>query len=252
MGVNLIRFDIEAGRGKPENIVHTENDCPFCHPEGLTDIIATEEGGIILLRNKYNVLMDAEQFVLVEAERCGNDMQDYTRKHMRRLIRFGVSHWNRMEADPRYRAVIFFKNHGRYSGGTMRHPHMQLVGFRTIDPTLFPGEGDFVGYTILDEGGVVMNAATRPRVGFGELNIVAEPDALDRVADLIQKGVAYICDNFPRSEDSYNIFFYRLGERIGIKLMPRVPTSPLLIGYDLRILPSNSAEIARDFQERYL
>ena len=79
------------------------------------------------------------------------------------------------------------------------------------------------------------------------------PDALDRISDLIQKAVAYICDNFPRSEDSYNIFFYRLGGgRMGIKLMPRFPTSPFLIGYDLRILPSNGAEIARDFCERYL
>ena len=252
MGANLIRFDIEAGRGKPENIVHKENDCPFCHPEGLTDIIATEEGGIILLRNKYNVLTDAEQFVLIETERCGTDMPDYTQKHMRRVIRFGVSHWDRMEAEPRFRTAIFFKSHGRYSGGTMRHAHMQLVGFYDIDPAFFPGEGDFVGHPILEERGVLMNSATRPRVGFGEFNIVAVPDALDLIADLIQKAVAYICDNFPRSEDSYNIFFYRLGERIGIKLMPRFPTSPLLIGYDMRILPSNSEEIARDFCERYL
>ncbi|MBR5162830.1 MAG: DUF4931 domain-containing protein, partial [Schwartzia sp.] len=49
MKINLIPFDMAVGRQKPENIIHRENDCPFCHPEGLTDIYATTEGGIILL-----------------------------------------------------------------------------------------------------------------------------------------------------------------------------------------------------------
>ena len=59
MKINLIRFDMKVGRNKPENIIHRENDCPFCHPEGLTDIYATDEGGIILLKNKYDVLENA-------------------------------------------------------------------------------------------------------------------------------------------------------------------------------------------------
>ena len=189
--------------------------------------------------------------MLIETERCGTDMPDYTQKHMRRVIRFGVSHWDRMEAEPRFRTAIFFKSHGRYSGGTMRHAHMQLVGFYDIDPAFFPGEGDFVGHPILEERGVLMNSATRPRVGFGEFNIVAVPDALDLIADLIQKAVAYICDNFPRSEDSYNIFFYHDGDRFFAKVMPRFATSPLFIGYNIHFLPNNLEQIVRDMKKLY-
>ena len=71
MKINRVRFDISVGRNKPENILNKENACPFCHPEGLTDILSTDEGGIILLKNKYNVLTDADQFVLIETDRCG-------------------------------------------------------------------------------------------------------------------------------------------------------------------------------------
>ena len=98
MNINLIRFDMNIGRNKPENIIHRENACPFCHPEGLTDIYATDEGGIILLKNKYDVLADADQLVLVETDRCGVDMPDYTTKHMRRVVRFGVTKWQEMES----------------------------------------------------------------------------------------------------------------------------------------------------------
>ncbi len=253
MKINLIRFDMNIGRKKPENIIHKENDCPFCHPEGLTNIYATDEGGIILLKNKFDVLENADQLVLVETDRCGIDMPDYTTEHMRRVIRFGVEKWREMEKSGDYSAVIFFKNHGHLSGGTMRHAHMQLVGFRgTVDPSLFPSEEDFEGLPIIEKDGALLNAATRPRLGFGEFNLVANPDALDALADLLQKTVAYVCDRFKKSKDSYNIFFYHAGEKIAAKIMPRFPTSPLLIGYDLRILPSNLPEIVEDFRKKYL
>ena len=252
MKINLIRFDMKIGHNKPENIIHKENDCPFCHPEGLTDIYATDKGGIILLKNKYDVLENADQLVLVETDRCGVDMPDYTVEHMRRVTRFGVSKWLEMEASGKYSAVIFFKNHGHLSGGTMRHAHMQLVGFRDADPSLFPNEEDFEGLPIIEKDGTLLNAATRPRLGFGEFNLIANPDALDSLADLMQKTVAYVCDRFKKSQDSYNIFFYHTGEKIAAKIMPRFPTSPLLIGYDLRILPSNLPEIVEDFRKNYL
>ena len=252
MKINLIRFDMAVGRQKPENIIHKENDCPFCHPEGLTDIYATDEGGIILLKNKFDVLANADQLVLVETDRCGIDMPDYPPEHMRRIVRFGVAKWLEMESSGKYSAVIFFKNHGHLSGGTMRHAHMQLVGFRDADPSLFADEEDFEGLPIVEKDGVLLNAATHPRLGFGEFNLIAAQGSLDTLADLLQKTVAYVCARFTRSEKSYNIFFYLLGEKIGVKVMPRFPTSPLMIGYDIRILPSNLAKIVESFRRNWL
>jgi len=251
MKTNLIHFDIMLGKNKPENIIHRENPCPFCDRKNLQNIIA-EEDDLILLRNKYNVLADADQFVLIEGSRCDSDMPDYTPEHMHRLIRFGVKHWQAMRASGEYSSVIFFKNHGSLSGGTMRHPHMQLVGFKNVDESLMAEPESFNGILIDRRNGVTLNAATHPRVGFGEFNIITtDNNALDTIADDLQIAVSYIKTHFPKSRDSYNIFFYWLGGHIAVKLMPRFPTSPLFIGYDLRILPSNMQVIADDIKRLY-
>lgn len=250
MEINVVRFDMALGHQKPENIIHQENDCPFCHPETLTDIIDTEDE-FIFLRNKYNVLENADQFVLVEAASCGIDMPDYSLDHMTRLLHFGIRHWQRLQASGAYEAVIFFKNHGHLSGGTMRHPHMQIVGFQRIHPTLLTDRDSFQGVTVLERNNVLLNASTHPRIGFGEFNIIAPPNAVDTLADFLQKTIAFIRDRFPRSQDSYNLFFYSLDDKIAVKALPRFPTSPLLVGYDIRLLPSNFEKTVAQLRQRF-
>lgn len=237
MPANVIRFNTPLGQQKPENIIHTENPCPFCDRNGLRDIIATKDD-FIFLRNKYNVIDDAELFVLVECRECGIDMPDYSREYMHQLIRFGVSQWETLINSSRFRSVLFFKNHGPLSGGTMRHAHMQIIGLNNVDnDTLFVPE-DFDGIDIDTRNGVTINAATRPRLGFSEFNILADNNtALDEIADYIQLSLKYFRQYVPKAKENYNIFFYRQNGKIRVKVMPRFPTSPLFVGYDLRILP---------------
>ena len=65
MNINLIKFNTDIGKTKPENIINTDNACPFCDVKNLRDIIETD-GDIIFLKNKYNVIEGADQFVLIE------------------------------------------------------------------------------------------------------------------------------------------------------------------------------------------
>ena len=132
MDINLMGFDVSAARHKPETIRHREQACPFCDRANLTDVIATE-GDMIFLRNKYNVIEGADQFVLIEGRECQTDMPDYSQAKMHRLIAFGLHHWQTLLHSGRYEEVLFFKNFGPLSGGTIRHPHMQLVGFPKLD-----------------------------------------------------------------------------------------------------------------------
>ncbi len=236
MAINLINYDFSLGRKKPENIVQTQNACPFCDVSSLTNII-DREGEFIFLRNKYNVMRDSDMFVLVEADRCGVDMPDYTPEHMRALIRFGVRHWEALRDSGRYEAVIFYKNHGHLSGGTMRHAHMQIVAFHHADPSLMIDRESMEGITIAEKDGAVLSVATKPRHGYGEFNIIGKKESLDAMADYLQKTVAFIVSQFKHSGDSYNIFFYHLDDKIAIKVLPRMITSPLLIGYGIRLLP---------------
>ncbi|MBQ7515973.1 MAG: DUF4931 domain-containing protein [Schwartzia sp.] len=250
MEINLLHFDPAIGLRKPENIVHRKTPCPFCQRRDLAEII-DEQGEFMLLRNKYNILTDADQFVLLETKRCGRDMPDYTPEHMRALIRFGVRHWRRMQASGEYDMVILYKNHGHFSGGTMRHPHMQIVGFRHIDPTLTLDRDSFHGLPVLTRDGVEITVSTHPRVGFGEFNLIAPEEALDPLADAIQTIVAFIVGYFRKCEDSYNIFFYDYDGRIAVKVMPRFATSPLLIGYGIRLLPASLDKLIRKVRARF-
>ena len=251
MEINLAHFNVSIGRQKPENILHSDVPCPFCDTSKLTGIIE-RDGDIILLKNKYNVIEEADQFVLIEGKDCDADIPSYTSDHMRRLIAFGMEHWSQMRASGKYDTVLFFKNYGPYSGGTIRHPHMQLVGFPAFRQELAFRRSEFEGLTVDERDGVVLNLSTQPRVGFWELNIVPDDArATATIADYIQIGVDFIKNAFRRPLTSYNIFFYNDGADIFIKIMPRFATSPVFIGYNIRLLPSNLAEMRNLMRAKY-
>ena len=171
MDINLMGFDVSAARHKPETIRHREQACPFCDRANLTDVIATE-GDMIFLRNKYNVIEGADQFVLIEGRECKSDMPAYTKEHMHALIRFGLRMWQELRESGRYEAVLFFKNYGPLSGGTIRHPHMQLVGLPHVKKELLCHPEEFRGPAIHERDGVILNVSDVPRIGFWEFNIL--------------------------------------------------------------------------------
>ena len=251
MNINLVEFNTDIGRTKPENFVHVETACPFCDVANLTGIIDTD-GDIIFLRNKYNVITGADQFVLIEGRDCDSDMPDYSKEKMRRIIKMGVRQWENLLASGKYAEVLFFKNYGRMSGGTIRHPHMQLVGFPRLKSELLFDEAELRGIVIATRDGVEFNISNCPRVGFGELNIVVEAGgSLDALADFIQVAVHYVTKFFSKYGTSYNIFFYRRAGKIFAKVMPRYATSPYFIGYNIHFLPNNISRLAEDIRNFY-
>lgn len=254
---NIIDFDMQIGRQKPETIRHPDNYCPFCHPEELTDIIATD-GPIILLRNKYNVLAGTEQYVLIENDVCDSDIPTYSNSHMQRLLRFSLYHWQKMLDSKRYAEVAFFKNYGPLSGGTIRHPHMQLVAFPKLDQPLAVHLEEFAGELIARENGVEFNISSTPRIGFWELNIIPPrgpvtcETTIAAIARFMQAGTVYLTRHFHNGRiQSYNIFFYRLDGQIYCKIMPRFATPPLFVGYGLHVRPTNIKETTKELQRLY-
>lgn len=251
MKINLIRFNTDIGSTKPATLTHAETACPFCDVEHLTDILDTDDD-IIFLRNKYNVIEGADQFVLIEGRECQSDMPAYSKEKMRRVIKMGVRHWQRLLASGKYEEVLFFKNYGIMSGGTIRHPHMQLVGFPRLNSELLFDEAELRGIVIAASDGVEFNVSNYPRVGFGELNVVVERNgSLDTLADFIQIAVHYAMNFFNKRCTSYNIFFYRRDGRVFAKIMPRYATSPYFVGYNIHFLPNNVERIAEEIRAYY-
>ena len=251
MNINLVKFNTDVGKTKPENMRNPQNACPFCDVENLTDIIDTD-GDIIFLKNKYNVVESADQFVLIEGNECKSDMPNYSREKMRRVVQMGVKHWKKLLDSGKYEEVLFFKNFGPMSGGTIRHPHMQLVGFPKLKSELLFDVEELRGVVIAEKNGVELNISDCPRVGFGELNIIFNRgENLETLADFLQIGVHYLTNFFRKNLSSYNIFFYHRDEKIFAKMMPRFATSPYFVGYNIHFLPRNIYQIAEEVKEIY-
>ena len=254
MDSNFMGVDVSAARQKPETIRHKEESCPFCDREHLTGVIETE-GDMVFLRNKYNVIEGADQFVLIEGRVCHSDMPSYTKEHMHALIRFGLRMWQRLKKSGRYEAVLFFKNYGPLSGGTIRHPHMQLIGLPHVKKELLCRPEEFEGPVIHERDGVTLNVSDVPRIGFWEFNILPPEDltpaAIDTTADFIQIIVDFLTHHFGSQTQSYNIFFYDLDGRIAVKLLPRFATPPIYVGYGIHFRPSSLEEAIRAIQSRY-
>ncbi|SDG44810.1 Galactose-1-phosphate uridylyltransferase [Selenomonas sp. WCT3] len=253
MNHNLLEFDMALGRQKPETIVHTDHYCPFCDRENLENIIDSD-GSILLVRNKYNVLKGTDQFVLIEGDACHSDMPEYTTEHMRKLIRFGIQHWRQLLHCGKYQEVLFFKNFGPLSGGTIRHPHMQLIAIPNLSVAIAVSPEEFDGPVIYAQNNVTMTVSDQPRIGFWEFNLIVRKltdQSLDTLADYLQIVTDYLTHHFHKRCNSYNIFFYHRDKTIYVKLMPRFATPPVFVGYGIRVRPTNYETIAEEFHNLY-
>ena len=247
---NLI-FDATIGQNKPENIVNTNAMCPFCFREQLTGIIASE-GPILLIKNKYPVLVNTFQTVLIETYECNADLSTYSKDHLYKVICFGVEKWQEMIQSGEYASVIFYKNYGPYSGGTIRHPHMQIVGLYDVDYTKNVSVESFHGSIIHQQNGVELNLALEPGSGFFEFNVrLGNLSYLNQMADYIQIVSHYLLHHFHKNCKSYNLFFYQINGQIFAKILPRFVTSPLFIGYFIPQVSSRAAEVVKEIQNIY-
>ncbi|MDD4601678.1 hypothetical protein SDC9_27464 [bioreactor metagenome] len=244
-------FDSDIGSQKPESIINTSTKCPFCDHNDLEEIIE-QRGKMILVKNKYPVLKDAFQTVLIETDECYSELSTYSKKHLYALIRFGVEKWLEMKSSGDYQSAIFYKNHGPLSGGTIRHPHMQIVGLKYIDIQKNLKGDFFEGFTINKMPGIELNISTKPKVGFFEFNVVMDSLAhIDRMADYIQIMAHYALNHFHRRCSSYNLFFYQLENKIITKIMPRFVTSPIFIGYSIPHVSSRTHDVVKEVQSLY-
>jgi hypothetical protein len=231
-----------------EKFVYQDNGsrCPFCNREELSDIL-DEDDSILLVKNKFPTLADTFQTVLIETNDCLADISTYDTAHMRKIITFGTSHWLKMEESGDFKSVLFYKNHGPLSGGSINHAHMQIVGLKNIDYRLNLKDDIFDGIEIYREGECFLNISTKPNACSTELNIITTPRNDNFMADNIQNIVKYIFNHFKCS--SFNLFFYQWKKSIICKVVPRYVTSPFLIGYSIPQTSNRLSDIAQEVQK---
>ncbi len=226
-------FSSDISSQKPNTIRNKSTDCPFCRTEDLEGILE-REGNIIWLMNKYPTLKDAHQTVIIETDECTSDMRHYSTSHMRNLMRFCLTKWQEVEATGSYQSVILFKNHGPYSGGSISHPHLQIIGMKDVDYHQNITMANFEGTNVFTHKGVELTVSAYPIIGFTEFNLLVSADKpSDTFPDMLQVLVRYILDGFHKACNSFNLFFYRFNDKIICKAIPRFVVSPLFVGYKI-------------------
>ncbi|GGH78235.1 ATP adenylyltransferase/5',5'''-P-1,P-4-tetraphosphate phosphorylase II [Pullulanibacillus pueri] len=247
----ILQFNPMIAKDKP-NSIHRNSLCPFCDIEQLDEILDKRDS-IILVKNKYPVVSDTFPTVLIETDICNSDFSNYDLPHLYKLMTFAFEKWLEMEKSGAYQSVLFFKNHGPLSGGSIRHPHMQIIGMDSVDYRENLKEEYFIGTEINKTDGVEVNLSTHPMIGFTEFNIIFDDlEVLDEAARSIQSMCHYIVNRFNGGScQSYNLFFYHWLNKFFVKIVPRYVTTPLYVGYGLRQTYTDTSGMIKDLQERY-
>ncbi|WP_027417130.1 DUF4931 domain-containing protein [Aneurinibacillus terranovensis] len=249
-----MHFRTNIAREKPSTHLGDGTSCPFCDRDtiGREGVIIKQEHPFLLIENKFQTLEEAYQMVLIETESCEGDLSTYEQGHLHSLIRFAITSWLEIENSGQYRSVAFFKNHGIHSGGSIYHPHMQIVGLANVDYREHVSPEHFAGYMIDQSPGIEFNLSSHPLSGFSEFNIVLTDRAkLDKMADYIQMTVKFIMNHMNKKFKSYNIFFYYMEEKIIAKIILRAPTSPYLMGYSIVQIPNHLEEVVARMRSIY-
>lgn len=235
--------------GREKNIYQgSEYRCPFCNREELSDIL-DEEDSILLIKNKFPTLENTFQTVLIETNDCLANVTTYDTTHMRKVITFGINHWLKMEDSGDFKSVVFYKNHGPLSGGSINHAHMQIVGLKDIDYKHNLKEDIFDGIEIYKEGNCLLNISTKPNACSTEFNIITSPRHDNFMADNIKIIVNYILNHMKCN--SFNLFFYHWKESVICKVVPRYVTSPFLVGFSIAQTSNRLNNIAEEIQKTY-
>lgn len=237
-------FDTLQAQGKPDDRRRPSGYCPFCDADGLTDILR-RDGDRIWLLNKFRTLRDTVQTVLIESADHEGDIGTYDAATNRSVLRFAVECWDEMIASGKFASVLMYKNMGPLSGGSLVHPHLQIVGLVHEDGYAELRPEHVEGLPVWERGQVRANVSTEPVMGFFEVNVSA-PEGLvsagderslaeaNRFFDAIQVAVRYVLDEHHGGRaTSYNLFFYRMGGRTVAKVLPRWVVSPYFVGYRL-------------------
>ena len=176
-------FEVGVSRKKPENIRNRANPCPFCDVDGLVNIFR-REGDRIWLMNKYRTLERTVQTVLIESAQHEGDISTYGRDENRGVFRFAMECFYQMRADARFKSVVMFKNYGPLSGGSLLHPHLQIVGFEQTEAYAHIAPAHFAGIPVYKHDDVAVTLSDHPLMGFVEINIGIDAAGLADVARL--------------------------------------------------------------------
>ena len=249
--MNYLYFDRTIGSGKPDTIRNNSTLCPFCDLKKSGSKIINQEGTFSWIYNKFPTNTNATQTLVIETDNCLDDITSYSTSYFTKLLVYIFKCREDLKKTNKYKSVILYKNHGHYSGGSIRHSHMQIVGLDDIDYLEKIEESHNTGLVIYIEDNISINIADTPMIGFTDLNIVMKNNDIENFAINIQRVVRFAKDNYLREDFSYNLFFYFYKDKVICKVCVRYPSTPMYVGFKITqvLTEKENKEIAIKFND---
>ncbi len=246
----LIEFNNEQNKKKPVTINKQDVICPFCHREMLAEIYE-ERGAFKWVKNKFQTFDDADMSLIIETEKCGSNLGYYSTEYATELLEYIIEKYEVMKNKAEYESVIMFKNYGFLSGGSIAHPHSQIVGFKKIDAYSEITKANLTGYLVLTDE-IEINISKLPIANFMEYNFIFSKNQVKKLAYYLQKFIRNELENQTYKDYSYNLFLYQIEGKYCLKYTPRYPVSPYYIGFKIKQIfkedeLQHRAKMLRDF-----
>lgn len=245
--MSVLHFNSNLSKEKPNQYSGSKLlDCPFCDYEKLktTNQILVHKEDSLWIENKFPVLSDTYQTVIVETENCV-EFSEQSDTKAAKILKFSLECWLKMINGGLYTEVLFFKNHGIFSGASLKHPHMQIIGLKNPHhPLPLDFEKHLDGVPICSYPGVDVTISTVPFNEFYEFNFRIRNLNCKSFAITLLAVMNYSKEHISRNTFSYNFAFYIIDGEIWMKFIPRIPTSILHLGYRIPQTPTNLNEIA--------
>jgi ATP adenylyltransferase/5',5'''-P-1,P-4-tetraphosphate phosphorylase II len=245
--MTYIPFKSDIAKNKPNTIANPSDYCPFCDRATLRaeGRIIKETVNFLILENKFPVMEGSFPTVLVETPTCEGHIGTYSLAYLTELLSFALDYYNELSQKSDYKSIALLKNYGPFSGGSIRHEHCQIIGFKHLNYQDNLHNNDFEGIPAIENENITVNVSTSPRSEFYELNIILKnKNHLDSLALYLQKAVNFILNILNKKNHSYNFAFYIDENDIKVKIFSRGPTTVLLLGYGIQQLPNNLDDIA--------
>lgn len=245
-----------VSKQKPNTMLNQEIPCPFCNRSQLKvdNKTLADNGEQLWIENKFPTLQNAYQTVFVEHDTCTYDLSSYPKETLQNVVTFAIEKWLEMKMNPSFASVVLLKNHGAYAGGTIFHPHMQIVGLEEIDYRTRLQPEWMEGLPIEELDGLTWNISTKPRTEFYEINVILTrkqweerketSDIFVRFCEMIQTTAHYITECLNPIMKSYNLVFYELEGQLIAKFISRgfqkgTVTSSYYLGFQISQVPSD-------------
>ncbi|KHD37149.1 galactose-1-phosphate uridylyltransferase [Clostridium acetobutylicum] len=130
---------------KKEEKVQYEKECPFCigneyrTPAVIYD--TKEPYHVRVSENKYPIVKEksmdnnevfGHHYVVIEGKNHSDNMHEFTKEQMREIIKAYKNTVYKLYENEDIKYVQIFKNCGKDSGASLKHPHSQIVGINIV------------------------------------------------------------------------------------------------------------------------